>query len=85
MTTQHSAQSTNDIVTAAHALAPLVQGSLPTMETERRLPTPLVTALRDLGAFRLAVPRAYGGLELDPMTQVRVVEELFSRFPARPA
>ena len=29
-----------------------------------------------LGAFRLAVPRAYGGLELDPMTQVRVVEEL---------
>jgi len=76
MTTQHSAQSTNDIVTAAHALAPLVQESLPTMETERRLPIPLVIALRELGAFRLAVPRAYGGLELDPMTQVRVVEEL---------
>jgi len=25
---------------------------------------------------KMAVPRAYGGLELDPMTQVRVVEEL---------
>jgi alkylation response protein AidB-like acyl-CoA dehydrogenase len=46
------------------------------MESENRLPLPLVIALRELGAFRLAVPRAYGGLELDPMTQVRVVEEL---------
>lgn len=46
------------------------------MEAERRLAPQVVDALRTLGAFRLAVPRAYGGLELDPMTQVRVVEEL---------
>lgn len=46
------------------------------MDEHRRLPLPLVDPLRRLGAFRMAVPRAYGGLELDPMTQVRVVEEL---------
>ncbi len=76
MSSQPSAPSTNDWVKAAQALAPLVQESLPSMEAEHRLPLPLVTALRELGAFRLAVPKAYGGLQLDPMTQVRVVEEL---------
>lgn len=69
-------QAANDIVTATQALAPLIQESLATMEAERRLPVNVVEALRALGAFRLAVPRTYGGLELDPMTQVRVVEEL---------
>jgi alkylation response protein AidB-like acyl-CoA dehydrogenase len=63
MSTQPSAQSTNDIIAAAQALAPLIQESLPTMETENRLPLPLVAALRELGVFRLAIPRAYGGLD----------------------
>jgi len=69
-------QAANDIVTATQALAPLIQKSLSTIEAERRLPLQIVDALRELGAFRMAVPHAYGGLELDPMTQVRVVEEL---------
>ena len=70
MSTHTRAQSTTDLLAAARALAALVQESLPIMESKNRLPLPLVTALRELGAFRLAVPRAYGGLELDPMTQV---------------
>ncbi|HJY79692.1 MAG TPA: acyl-CoA dehydrogenase family protein [Candidatus Binatia bacterium] len=69
-------QAANDIVTATQALAPLIQKSLSAIEAERRLPLQIVDALRELGAFRMAVPHAYGGLELDPMTQVRVVEEL---------
>jgi alkylation response protein AidB-like acyl-CoA dehydrogenase len=73
MTTQQSAHAEHDIVTAAQALAPLIQEHRGTMETERRLPAPVVDALRTLGALRLAVPRVYGGLELDPMTQGRVV------------
>jgi alkylation response protein AidB-like acyl-CoA dehydrogenase len=66
----------DSIVTAARALAPLIAESGGAMNAERRLPAPLVDALRRLGAFRMAVPRVYGGLELDPITQVRVVEEL---------
>ncbi|HEV8718623.1 MAG TPA: acyl-CoA dehydrogenase family protein [Candidatus Binatia bacterium] len=76
MAIQPVSQAANDIVKATQALAPLIQESLSVMEAERRLPPQVVDALRELGAFRLAVPRAYGGLELDPMTQVRVVEEL---------
>jgi indole-3-acetate monooxygenase len=66
----------DSIVTAARALAPLIAESGGAMNAERRLPAPLVDALRRLGAFRMAVPRVYRGLELDPITQVRVVEEL---------
>ena len=76
MAIQPVSQAANDIVKATHALAPLIQESLSAMEAERRLTPQVVDALRALGAFRLAVPHAYGGLELDPMTQVRVVEEL---------
>lgn len=76
MPTQHGSDSTNDIVEGARALAPLVRDSVPAMDAERRLPPPLVDALRKLGAFRMAVPHEYGGMELDPVTQVRVVEEL---------
>jgi alkylation response protein AidB-like acyl-CoA dehydrogenase len=76
MAIQPVSQTVNDIVAATHALAPLIQDSVGAIEAERRLPPTVVDALRKLGAFRMAVPRAYGGLELDPMTQVRVVEEL---------
>ncbi len=76
MAIQPVSQAANDIVTTTQAVAPLIQESLGAIEAERRLPAKVVDALRTLGAFRLAVPQAYGGLELDPMTQVRVVEEL---------
>jgi alkylation response protein AidB-like acyl-CoA dehydrogenase len=66
----------DSIVAAARSLAPLIAESAGAMNAERRLPNRLVDALRTLGAFRMAVPRIYGGLELDPITQVRVVEEL---------
>jgi alkylation response protein AidB-like acyl-CoA dehydrogenase len=73
---EYLSDDADSIVAAARALAPLIAESGGAMSTERRLPAPLVDALRRLGAFRMAVPRVYGGLELDPITQVRVVEEL---------
>ena len=66
----------DSIVASARSLAPLIAESGAAMNAERRLSAPLVDALKTLGAFRMAVPRVYGGLELDPITQVRVVEEL---------
>ncbi|MGA6970864.1 MAG: acyl-CoA dehydrogenase family protein [Candidatus Binatus sp.] len=68
--------ATTSIVEATQSLAPLIADCAPEMVAERRLPLRLVEELRKLGAFRMAVPEIYGGLELDPMTQVRVVEEL---------
>ena len=70
------ASTPDDILAAARALEPLVKSAASQIETDRRLPSALVQAMMEAGIFRMAVPRAYGGAELDPMTQVRVVEEL---------
>jgi alkylation response protein AidB-like acyl-CoA dehydrogenase len=48
----------------------------PEAERERRLPDELVAAMVDEGVFRLLVPAALGGLEVDPATFVTAVEEL---------
>jgi len=58
------------------ALAPLIRESAEDMEAQRHLSEPVVAALRQAGVFRMATPRAYGGPEHEPTTQVRVVEEL---------
>lgn len=46
------------------------------MDAERRLPGAVVAGLANLGALRMAVPLDHGGPQLDPVTQVMLVEEL---------
>ncbi len=71
------APSTADQVFAAvRSMAPMIAESRERIETDRRLPPEIVQAMMQAGVFRMAVPREYGGGEFDPMTQVRVVEEL---------
>jgi alkylation response protein AidB-like acyl-CoA dehydrogenase len=74
--TQPISSAAADIFTAVQAMEPLIRDQTDQMEVDRRLPAPLVRAMMEAGIFRMAVPRVYGGAELDPMTQVRVVEEL---------
>lgn len=64
------------VMAAARALEPQINAAVETMETQRRLPSSLVQAMKEAGIFRMAVARAYGGLELPPAAQVRVIEEL---------
>ena len=69
--------------TAPTALLALARGLRPTIaafgdeiERERRLPTPLVDALHEIGLFRLLLPQSLGGREVDPVTFARVIEEV---------
>jgi alkylation response protein AidB-like acyl-CoA dehydrogenase len=57
-------------------LAPQIKDAADAIETERCLPPSLARVLMEAGVFRMGAPRVYGGGELDPMSQVRVVEEL---------
>jgi len=75
-TTRPADVAADDLVAAARALGPLIEAERDRMEAERQLTGPVVAALQELGAFRMAVPRELGGPELDPVTQVRIVEEL---------
>ncbi len=67
---------TEEILAAVRALEPEIRQAAEQIEAERRLPDKLALRLMHAGVFRMGVPRAYGGPELDPMGQVRVVEEL---------
>jgi indole-3-acetate monooxygenase len=61
---------------AARELAPLIRDSADETDASRELPRPLFDALADAGMFRLALPRAIGGTELDYPTYVQVIEEI---------
>jgi len=67
---------TASFIEAASALAPLTAAYAEESERTRRLPLPLVEAMAQAGLFRLWIPRTLGGEETDPMTLVRVVEEV---------
>ena len=76
MRTDHVASATQTILDALMALEPRIRAEASTIEAERRLPPALARSLMEAGVFRMGVPRVYGGGEIDPMGQVRVVEEL---------
>ena len=61
---------------AARALAPKIRAAADKIEQGRRLPPHLVREMQRAGVFRMAMPRAWGGPELDFLTQMRVIEEL---------
>jgi alkylation response protein AidB-like acyl-CoA dehydrogenase len=71
-----AAPSDHPILHAAIALAPAIKGSRDEIEGGRRVPQPIVQAMKEAGVFGMAMPRAWGGPELDPQTQFRVLEAL---------
>src|SRR5215470_12439424 len=72
----------NEILEAARALAPQIRAAADEIEQGRRLPLPLVKAMQAAGVFRMPMPRAWGGPEVDPLTQVRIVEALSAADPS---
>lgn len=66
----------NTIIESARALRPLVESARDEMEAQRRMPARLVQAMAGARLFHLHVPTSLGGLEVDPMTFMRVIEEV---------
>ena len=64
------------IVAAARDVGSIIAKHVEMTERNRRLAPPVIDALRAAGLFRLFTPRALGGLEIDPVTFARVVEEV---------
>jgi indole-3-acetate monooxygenase len=71
-----SAFSSSSPLDAVRALVPRIAEHAEEGERTRRLPLPLVEAIAQAGLFRLWIPRAFGGEEMDAMTFVEVVEAI---------
>jgi len=65
-----------DILAAARAIAPLIRAEAEAIEAAGRLTDKVVAALKEAGVFRMTMPRSMGGPEVDPITQLAVVEEI---------
>jgi len=63
-----------DIKAAALELAPGIAARAGEIAALRRLPADLVQQLRRAGAFRMLMPRAWGGPEMTPREQNEVIE-----------
>ena len=65
-----------DLVGVARQLGPALAAGAEESDRAGRLARPSLAALRDAGLLRLYVPRALGGLEVDPLSHAQVQEEL---------
>lgn len=66
--------SDHPTVAAAAALGARIREEAVHIENERRMPLSLVSEIASHGLFRLCVPRAFDGLEVDVTTLVRTIE-----------
>src|SRR4029450_2348262 len=64
------------LVRAAAELMPVIRGYRAHTARQQRLPKALVERCHAAGFYRLVRPRELGGLQVDPLTYLRVVELL---------
>ncbi|MBV9017143.1 MAG: acyl-CoA dehydrogenase family protein, partial [Alphaproteobacteria bacterium] len=64
------------LIEAAQRIAPLVRARRDEAECERRLPAEVLAAMHESRLFRMYIPEALDGLEIDPITSMTVVEEI---------
>lgn len=64
------------ILASIRALRPILQSRSEEIDEARRLPDDIVDALRRAGLFRMMMPRAWGGPEMNPMQVNEAIEEL---------
>ena len=50
------------------------------VETSGVIPETIVERMRQLGLFGMSIPKAYGGLGLSTLAEIRIYEELTNRF-----
>ena len=65
-----------DLVQVAADLATGISQYTEEEENSGRLSAPVVNALREAGFYKLYLPKSLGGLEADPLTTAKVVEEV---------
>lgn len=71
-----NARAAANPVSAVGSLTQMIREECAVVDRTRAIPAAVVDALGDAGVFHLLAPRAVGGAETDPLTFLRVVEEV---------
>ena len=74
--TATQAARTEELIEVARGLVPTIRAGADSGEAARSLSPDVVAVLAGAGFYTLFVPRAYGGLEVEPLTALQVIEEL---------
>ena len=74
--------TTPDLLAEAQRLEALIDEHAPEGDKQGRLSDPVVDALHDAGLFGLWVPKALGGSELDPVSSLKVIDQLVYADPS---
>jgi len=64
------------LLETASKIAPAISQSIDEDENNRRISKTVLLALRDAGFLRLFLPKSLGGIEADPLTTAKLVEEV---------
>ena len=65
-----------NLLQVAAGLSSILSKNIAEEENGGRLSAPVVRALKDAGFYKLYLPKSLGGLEADPVTVAKVVEEV---------
>lgn len=68
-----------DILARIEAIAAIIEGDAAEGERKRKLTDRVMDALHGAGLFRLLLPKAYGGGEVDPPRYARIIEAVAKR------
>ena len=64
------------LLETASEIGPFISQYIDEEENNRRLSKPVLNALREAGFHKLFLPKSLGGLEADPLTTAKLVEEV---------
>jgi indole-3-acetate monooxygenase len=67
---------TEAIIANARSIGPVIEDEADAFAKERRLSDDIVALMRRAGLFRIAFPKAWGGPEMDVLSQCEVMETL---------
>ena len=71
-----TAAHSDSTLEAAIALGPEIRAAVGEIDRGRRLTDHIVSRMKRAGVFGMTMPKQWGGPELDPLTQIRVIEAL---------
>ena len=66
----------DQLLAAARAIDPIVRGGADAADGLGCLTEDVIRAMQEAGAFRMTMPRSLGGIEADPVTQLKVIEAI---------